>query len=173
MKNILDELYRAWEAQNKSMISSFSDSLSERCLKGVVVGIGAGRMGYSMRAFVMRLSHIGVDSYFIGDTGLPRIDSSSTVIINSSSGETPTMRLYAEQAKASGARVFLVTQNLDSSLGKLADHILEIPNPSSKQLMKSFAEQYTFLLFDYLNALIVEKEKIERDFIEHNHSILE
>ena len=30
-----------------------------------IFGLGAGRMGYSLRAFIMRLSHLGYNAYML------------------------------------------------------------------------------------------------------------
>ena len=138
-----------------------------------IIGIGAGRMGYSLRAHIMRLSHIGYNAYFIGDTTLPRIDSNSVVVINSSSGETPTNILYAKQASAAGSYIITITCNRDSTIAKLSDLVVEIPNLESHQLMKTIYEQYSYILFDYVTESVVTNLDLNRDNITHNHSILE
>jgi 6-phospho-3-hexuloisomerase len=138
-----------------------------------VIGIGAGRMGYSLRAHIMRLSHIGYNAFFIGDTTLPRIDSNSIVVINSSSGETPTNILYAQQASRVGSFIITVTSNKESSIAKLSDFVVETPKLESHQLMKTIYEQYSYILFDYVSESVVTNLKLDRNAIKHNHSILE
>lgn len=138
-----------------------------------IIGIGAGRMGYSLRAFMMRLSHMSFDTYFIGDTSLPRINEKSLVIINSSSGETETNILYARQAMAAGSFILTFTCNPDSTIGKLSNHVFKIPTIKSKQLMKSIYEQYTYLIFDMIVADYVEYFNLDTSVISQNHSILE
>ena len=59
MDKVLTELRIAWEIQDKSDVEVFADQLSARLFKGAIVGIGAGRMGYSLRGFIMRLAHMG------------------------------------------------------------------------------------------------------------------
>ena len=137
------------------------------------MGIGAGRMGYSLRAHIMRLSHIGYNAYFIGDTTTPRIDSNSLIIINSSSGETPTNILYAQQASTAGAFIITITSNKESTIAKLSDLVVETPALESHQLMKTIYEQYSYILFDYITELVVTNLKLNRNIITHNHSILE
>jgi len=138
-----------------------------------IVGIGSGRMGYSLRAHIMRLSHIGYNAYFIGDTTLPRIGKDSVVIINSSSGETPTNILYAEQAVAAGSYIITITSNKNSTIAKMSDLIVETPIMESVQLMKTIYEQYSYILFDYVTESVVSNLELDRDIITHNHSILE
>lgn len=138
-----------------------------------IVGFGAGRMGYSLRAFIMRLSHIGMQSYMIGDTNFPRINSKTLVIVNSSSGETPTSVLYAEQAKEAGAYILTVTQKKKSTLASISDIVFQYPNIFSNQIMKTLPEQFTFLLFDILSELIIEELEFDKLKISRNHSISE
>ena len=138
-----------------------------------VAGFGAGRMGYALKAFMMRLCHIGFDAYMIGDSNFPKIDSKTLVFVNSSSGETPTSILYTQQAKNEGAFVVGVTQNSESSIGKLSDQIIQYPNIHSKQIMKTLPEQFTFILFDVLSEAVIEKLGRSRLQISNNHSISE
>ena len=138
-----------------------------------IVGFGAGRMGYAMQAFIMRLAHIGFDAYMIGDTSFPRIGRRTLVLMNSSSGETPTSILYAQQAINQGGYLISITQNSESRLGKLSDQVIQYPIVASKQIMKTLPEQFTFILFDVLSEAIIRQTDGRRDLISKNHSISE
>jgi 6-phospho-3-hexuloisomerase len=165
----LDEMYSGTNGINE-YISSLEKAFQS---KKDIIGIGAGRMGYSLRAHIMRLSHIGFNAYFIGDTTLPRIDSNSVVIINSSSGETPTNVLYARQASKVGSFIITITSNKESTIANLSDLVVETPSLESHQLMKTIYEQYSYLLLDYVSESVVNNLKLDRKVITHNHSILE
>lgn len=172
MHKIIEELDTMW--MNTTGIQYMVNELKDVWKKGGnIIGIGAGRMGYSLRAHIMRLSHIGYEAYFIGDTTLPRIDDKSVVIINSSSGETPTNILYAQQAKAAGSYIITITTNAESTIAKLSDQLVLIPQMESHQLMKTIYEQYTMLMLDYVAEQVVSQLDLDRDTITHNHSILE
>lgn len=172
MHKIIEELQYMWE--NTDGVQHMVNELKEAKERNYnIIGIGAGRMGYSLRAFIMRLSHVGYESYFIGDTTLPRIDEKSIVIINSSSGETPTNILYAQQAKEAKSYIITITTNKDSTIAKLSDQLVIIPQMNSHQLMKTIYEQYTYLLLDYVAEQVVSELDLDRDIITHNHSILE
>ncbi len=138
-----------------------------------IFGLGAGRMGYSLQAFIMRLSHLGYDTFMIGDTSLPRIGNQDIAIINSSSGETPTIGLYAQQAKSAGAKLIMLTSSPDSSIARLADLVVSYRTPRQNQIMKTANEQFSLLFLDYVAHLIVIKRQLAIDMIETNHSILE
>lgn len=167
-----NELFDMMTRTEPEPIKHFSKILLNNSFSNII-GIGAGRMGYSLRAFMMRLSHIGFTTYFIGDTALPRIKENDIVIINSSSGETPTNILYAEQAKAAKSCIIAFTCNENSSIAKLSTYVVPIPKIKSEQLMKSVYEQYTFLLFDYIAQQFVHDYRLDIKRIEQNHSILE
>jgi len=172
MKEIFFELNQMFE--NTSGLDHYIEQLEEAHKnEKTIVGIGAGRMGYSLRAHIMRLSHIGFDTYFIGDTSTPRIGPNSLVVINSSSGETPTNVLFAKQAKEAGSVLITITCNKDSTIGMMSDIVVQIPILNSHQLMKSIYEQYSLLLFDYASECLVSKMNLDRDKIIYNHSILE
>lgn len=139
-----------------------------------VIGLGAGRMGYSLRAFIMRLCHMGFNASMIGDTNVPRVRQGTVVIVNSSSGETPSMILYAQQARAEGGTLYVITTNPDSTLAKMADALLIYgENFNTTQIMKTVYEQFTYLLLDKLAEDVVHDADIIKDYMIHNHSILE
>jgi 6-phospho-3-hexuloisomerase len=172
MHKIIEELQYMWE--NTNGVEHIVNGLKEAKERNYnIIGIGAGRMGYSLRAFIMRLSHVGYESYFIGDTALPRINKNSVVIINSSSGETPTNIIYAQQAREAKSYIITITTNKDSTIAKLSDQLVIIPHMNSHQLMKTIYEQYTYLLLDYVAEQVVSELNLDRDIITHNHSILE
>ena len=130
-------------------------------------------MGYSVQAFAMRLSHLGFNSYMLGDTNLPKINAGDIVLVNSSSGETPTIVLLAKIAKNFNAKLLVITSNADSTLGQMADLKICYKPIASEQLMKSAYEQFTFLLFDHMADQIFKRTDNDKKWVENNHSILE
>jgi len=95
--------------------------------KRKVYTAGAGRSGLVARAFAMRLGHLGIDSYFVGDTVVPKSSREDLMICVSGSGKTKSTLAYAEKAKELGLKVIALTSYKDSPLGSLADLIVEIP----------------------------------------------
>ena len=172
MKEIIKELESMWNKSNIGQISAFEDFIVKN-KSDTFIGLGAGRMGYSLKSFVMRLSHLGLKAYMIGDTTLPKVDKNFTVIVNSSSGETESLKIFTFQAKEAGANILLLTANESSSLAKLADLKIIFPEINSNQIMKSIFEQYSFLLFDFIIKNLISKLNLKLKFIENNHSILE
>jgi len=158
MKLILDEIDMMHDSLVKNDVESYIELLTEKLSSssGDIIGLAAGRMGYALRAFIMRLNHMGFNASMIGDTNVPRVKQDSILFINSSSGETPSILLFAEQAKNEKGEIFLTTCNKKSSIGKLSNSSLQIPTIQSLQLMKSPFEQFSMLLYDYIIYRLVD-----------------
>ena len=171
MKTIYGELERLWESIDNGDLMSVTEAIAQT--DGNIICLGAGRMGYAVQAFSMRLSHLGYSSYMIGDTTMPRVRSGDLIIINSSSGETPSIVLLAKLAKAHGGKLVVISGNKKSTLGKMADIGLYYKKIHSSQLMKTAYEQFTFLLFDHIAQRVFEVSNTDLSWVEENHSILE
>lgn len=83
--------------------------------------IGAGRSGLVAKAFAMRLMHLGMKAYVVGETITPALSEGDVIIIFSGSGKTKTVADIAETAKEIGAHICLITSNRDSRIGRIAD----------------------------------------------------
>ena len=171
MEKIIKEVSLLYSSLDKLKVDTFISEIAS--CKGKIIGLGAGRMGYSIQAFIMRLSHLGFETYMIGDTSIPKIGKNDLVIVNSSSGETKTIVLLAKIAKESGAQVNVLTGNLNSTLANISDTCLNYTPIKSDQLMKTVYEQFSFLFFDYCSLELTKIGGLKLDEIEINHSILE
>jgi 6-phospho-3-hexuloisomerase len=172
MQEILKELGQLNATLSEAEVNQFADILLTSYGKKIV-GLGAGRMGYSLQAFMMRLSHLGFKSFMIGDTALPRIGPEDIVVVNSSSGETPTILLLTQIAKSNGATILVITKNRSSSLVSLADYKIVYGDIDTSQMMKTIYEQFSFLLFDLITSKLAKNVPLSIEQIEKNHSVLE
>jgi len=68
---------------------------------------GVGRSGLVARAFAMRLTQLGLDSFFIGETITPIVKAGDLVVIVSNTGTTMSAVQTANIARRVGARVLL------------------------------------------------------------------
>ncbi len=98
---------------------------------------GWGRAGNMIKILSMNCSQAGLRTYVVGDNGTPSIGEEDLLVIGSGSGETKTMVVIAEQAKAHGAKLALVTGKKESTIGKLADLQVFIPGPVRPEGEKS------------------------------------
>jgi 6-phospho-3-hexuloisomerase len=87
---------------------------------------GAGRSGFIAKAFGLRLLHLGLDVYVVGETITPAFRSGDTLVVFSGSGETHSMVSIAETAKELGGKVCLITSSPDSKMSTIADYIVNL-----------------------------------------------
>ena len=90
--------------------------------------MGAGRSGLVAKAFAMRLMHLGMTSYVVGETITPALQTGDLIVVLSGSGKTRTIVEIVQTAKEIGGRISLITSNADSHIGRLADSIVLIEN---------------------------------------------
>ena len=126
--------------------------------RGNIILTGAGRVGYALKGFSMRLSHLGLKSYFLGDSNVPSISENDILLVASGSGETQTIYDIVSIAHRNGAKIICITSNPLSRIGSLATLkiILSTPSKSNKngnlvntiQPMTTLNEQCLTIFFD-------------------------
>jgi 6-phospho-3-hexuloisomerase len=147
---------------------------------------GAGRSGLMMRAFAMRLMHLGLDAHAVGDATTPSLRGGDLLVIGSGSGETASLQAQARKARQLGAEVALITIVPESTIGKLADPVIRLRAPSPKaartsgepaassiQPMGSLFEQGLLLLLDIVVMRMAAAEGIPQEQMFQRHANLE
>lgn len=177
---IVGELYRT--------LSHIATRDAERLVEKVIMSkkimvAGAGRSGLAMKAFAMRLAHLGFDAYVVGETVTPNFEPADLLLIGSGSGETGSLLSVAGKAAAIGGCVALLTIFPQSSIGQLADITLRIPAPSPKvsggeewtsiQPMGSLFEQSLFIFLDIIVLKLMEQMANDSSTIFKRHANLE
>jgi 6-phospho-3-hexuloisomerase len=182
LKTILKEIETVLQETNDYHV----DLVIHDILKAkTIILVGAGRVGFAAKGFAMRLGHMGLRSYFYGDTTLPSIKKGDLLIACSGSGETQTVYDIAEIAKRNGARVLAVSSYIEhnkSRMTKLADTVMVINAPNKEKKIKGFRsvqpmttlnEQCMAIFFDALVLLLMERLKESHDTMLRRHSNLE
>lgn len=161
-------------------IENISEVIHEIFTAKKIVTCGAGRVGYAIRGFCMRLGHLGFNSYHMGDTTVPRLGSQDLFVVASGSGETQTIVDLTRIAKKNGAKVVCFTNKPKSTIAELSDVIVEIKaqskidqSSSSVQPMTTLNEQCLSILFDATVLKIMEIKKIDSSEMHNRHSNLE
>ncbi len=145
---------------------------------------GAGRSGLCMKAFGMRLMHMGKTVHVVGETTTPGIMAGDLLVIGSGSGQTASLLTIAEQAQRKQAKVMLFTVNAASPLAKLADHQIVIPAPSyrayegghnltSVQPLGTLFEQSMLILCDSLILGLMQRMGVNVVEMFERHANLE
>lgn len=170
----------------KKTLERIDDDNAEKLVKEIshakkIFVAGGGRSGFMAKAFVMRMMHIGLDAYVVGETVTPNLESDDIFIVGSGSGETQSLAAMTKKAKEIGAIVVAVTTNPQSTIGKLADIMIEIPaqakaeggSGKSIQPMGSLFEQSLLLFYDAVILNYMEKKGLSSEIMYGRHANLE
>lgn len=143
---------------------------------------GAGRSGLMVRAFAMRLMHMGLRAYVVGETVTPNFEKDDLLIIGSGSGETKSLVSMATKAKSIGGAVAAVTIFPESTIGQLADLVITLPGSPKDQAdsgtktiqpMGSLFEQTLLLFYDAVILRLMEKMGWDSQAMFGRHANLE
>ena len=193
MKNsinaILDNIEGAVEFLDEKNVDDFENIIIEA--KNVFV-TGAGRSGLAAKAFAMRLMHLGVSAYVVGETISPAIYEDDCIIAISGSGETNTIVSAVKIAKNRGSKVLAVTSYPESTLGQLADTCLLVKGRTKKEVddenymkrqihgnytsltpLGTAFELTTLVFLDAIVSELMEKMHQTESDIKARHTVLE
>lgn len=143
---------------------------------------GAGRSGLMGKSFVMRMMHMGIDAYVVGETVTANLEKDDLLIIGSGSGETKTLVAIAEKAKSLGGTVAAITISPESTIGELADLTVTLPgvrkdqsegDDKTIQPMGSLFEQTMLLFYDSIILRFMEKKGLDSGKMYGKHANLE
>jgi 6-phospho 3-hexuloisomerase len=127
--DILKELEGSLSKIDRQQAKAFEDAVITA--RKVFVA-GAGRSLLMVRGLAMRLMHMGFEAYVVGETVTPAIGPEDLLIIGSGSGETGTLTVMANKAKKVGAMVALITIYPMSTIGHIADFVVQINAATTK-----------------------------------------
>lgn len=176
---ILDEIHSVLEKIDERAYEEFLSSILNA--KNIFV-TGQGRSGLVSRTFAMRLTHIGLNAYCVGDATTPNIDKGDLLVACSSSGSTHITRYIAGLAKKSQAAIAAVTSHKDSPLAGQADIIIELPvqevstnykHSGSIQFRNTLFEQACLVYLDGVILSLVNKLNSSEKDMHKRHSNLE
>ena len=121
IKNIEEVIDKLDREAIKVMLQKIIDS-------NQVFVMGAGRSGLVAKAFAMRLMHLGLRVYVVGETTTPAVLPQDIVIAISGSGETRTITDLGKLAKDIGSTLITITSKKDSTIAKISDISVIIPS---------------------------------------------
>jgi 6-phospho-3-hexuloisomerase len=143
---------------------------------------GVGREGLVLRAFSMRLFHLGLDAHVVGDMTTPNLGPGDLLVTSTGPGYFATVAALMGIVRASGGNVAMVTANPGAQLPGEADDVIVISGQTmaagegeraSIQPMGSLYEQAMWLYFDYVVLRLAHR--LGKSFAEmsHRHTNLE
>lgn len=177
---ILDDLRRVLSQVDPAQIEAMQDAIvkAER-----VFVAGKGRSGLQMKAFAMRLMHLGLTVHVVEEVTTPALAAGDLLLIGSSSGRTGSLLRYVESATAIGASLAIFTGNVDSPMAAAAGTLLYIPATNFKAgrqseeksvlVMGSLFEHCLGLICDLLIIRLKESLRVAEREMNARHANLE
>ena len=141
---------------------------------------GMGRMKCAVRAFVMRLMHMGLDAHVVYDTTCPNLGPGDLLIANAAC--TTIGYTVMQFAKKTGAKVTAITANPNSQAAALCDFTVNLKGQvhggrdyeiASVQPMAALFEQAIFLFEDIIIQLLMKKLNITKEQMAKKHTNLD
>jgi 6-phospho-3-hexuloisomerase len=118
IKEILNNLKYNNEKLNLNVINRFIETILS---SNTIFVLGSGQLKLTSCAFCMRLVHLNLNSFIVGDIASPQISEKDCLIIISDD-ENSYELANAKNAKVSGCKILLLTSNnSDSKIAKLSD----------------------------------------------------
>ncbi|MGA9086316.1 MAG: 6-phospho-3-hexuloisomerase [Methanoregula sp.] len=194
----VQEMMQLMASKIRAIAASLSDTDVDRFIAEIlharrIYVMGAGRSGLVAKGFAMRLMHLGLPSYVVGETITPALQKGDLIVIFSGSGKTKTIADLAETGKDIGAHISLITSNADSRIGKIADCrvIIELQRDATdddaaefeiRQMLgdhKSFAplgtlfETASMIFSDAVISRLMEITKTDESALKDRHANIE
>ncbi|WP_265458025.1 6-phospho-3-hexuloisomerase [Enterococcus sp. HY326] len=177
MEIILKEIDQVIAKLNPEEVQAAIDLLNQN--QRIFV-LGEGRSGLQGKGFAMRLMHIGLPVYVIGETTTPSVQAGDLLVAISGSGTTSAIVSLTTKAKAQGVTILAVTSKGDSPLGELGDVTLVIPGATktksglpSIQLLSSLFDQTLHITLDYICLQLSKLKNVSNEAANQQHSNME
>lgn len=142
-----------------------------------------GRSGLVIKAFAMRLMHLGLDVHVVGEVTTPALGKEDILIVGSASGETSSVVINCKKAKELGTEVISITACEESSVANQSDKIILIPTTTPKvperngivsvQPMGNLFEQSMLIVTDIIVMNLMKKLNIDSSEMFKNHTNIE
>ncbi len=178
--SLMSELGGALEAVDESEVAALRRAILQA--RSVFVA-GKGRSGLRMQAFAMRLLHLGLTVYVVGESTARGIGKGDLLVIGSGSGQTASLVGYARRARTLQAQVGLITTAASSPIGDQAVCVVCIPAPTPKlagsnmslsiQPMGSLFEQSLGLVLDIVILQLMDELGMDAEQMFARHANLE
>lgn len=145
--------------------------------------LGAGREGIGVRAFTMRLTHLGKEAHWVWDETTPAIGPGDLFICACGSADVGHENYICEQAKKAGATLLLITAATQGGvITEFADIVVHLPAAAyrasgdfvpTQQPMGNLFEQALFIYFDIVVMVARDRMGIKPEEMVARHRNIE
>ncbi len=171
------------EIENLKMLEAELDGTLTQALDimqkatGRIILTGMGKSGIIAKKIVASLASTGSPSFFVhpaeashGDLGM--LSDDDVVIAISNSGESKELADILNYCKRFGISLIAITKNPKSSLGKLADIVLKLPNGKEAcplGLAPTSSTTATLVLGDILTIALMKRKQFTKNDFNQRH----
>ena len=179
------ELTKAVLEEHRTVLLAVKEEETEKLLEAIAAAkciqvFGMGRMKCAVRAFVMRLMHMGLDAHVVYDTTCPNLGPGDLLIVNCAC--TTIGYTVMQFARRLGAKIVAITANPCSQAAELCDFTVNLKGQvhggrdyeiASIQPMAALFEQTIFVYEDIIIQLLMKKLKITSEQMAGRHTNLD
>ena len=143
---------------------------------------GVGREGLMLRAFCMRLMHLGLDAHVVGDMTTPHVGKGDLLFVSAGPGSFSTVAALVGVARANGARTAAITAQPEGAVPKSVDTVIHLhaqtmaDDRSAKTSvlpMGSLYEAAMLLFFDIVSIVLRRRTGQSGEDMRGRHTNLE
>ncbi len=176
---ILEELKTLFAKIPKATTQAFVDQL---LTAEQIFVVGRGRTGLIAGAFAMRLMHLGLKVFIVGEITTPKVGSRDLLIACSGGGSSRTVQQMCDIAVRNRAAIAALSYNVKAQVAKDATVFVHIQTPNLRTVGKarrtaqplgSLFEQALLIYFDGLVLRLMERMRISADDMAARHTNLE
>jgi 6-phospho-3-hexuloisomerase len=147
-----------------------------------IVCYGVGREGLMMKSLTMRLMHLGLNAYFVGDMNVPPVGKKDLLLVSAGPGYFSTVSALVDVALDESAKVCVFTAQPELLAPKNYQLVVHIPaqtladdqKAEGKVLpMGSLYEAALFLFFEIVILSLRENLNENADSMRARHTNLE
>lgn len=147
-----------------------------------IVCVGAGREGLMIRAFCMRLMHLGLDAHMAGDMTTPPVGPGDLLIVSCGPGRSVVFEALMDRACRAGTQTLVVTAQPDGQTPRAAGVVIHLPaqtmaddtvEPASMLPMGTLFEWLELAFFDLLALRLQERTGQSIEQVRARHTNVE
>lgn len=175
----LAEIGQVWGAVDPAEAEALAGAIADA---GRIALYGVGREGLMIKAFAMRLFHLGLDAHVVGDMTTPPLGRGDLLIVSAGPGMFSTVAGLVGVARRAGAATACFTAQPGGEVPKMCDTVLVLPAQTmaddrggkvSVLPMGSLYEGVQFLAGEVLILMLAEKLGVSAEAMRANHTNLE
>ena len=143
---------------------------------------GVGREGLMIKAFAMRLYHLGLDAHVVGDMTTPPLGVGDLLVVSAGPGMFSTVAGLVGVAQAAGAATLCFTAQPDAEIPGICDTVMVLPAQTmaddsgaktSVLPMGSLYEGVQFLACEILVLMLAQRLGVGAAAMRANHTNME